>query len=322
MSENISLNIHYGPHYTAQDFDFLKERLRSQDTHVYIPELNGYSDNDVSGYNKVAQGNMKAYREVLRRINPASMFAAQLGALYASRKRVELIDMPAVEFYTNPTQIALLNRKAQVRTFQDYLENHYESVALDMSVSQQRDDVMVENLLNDLPDRIASNPKLNSLASVGILMTVGDLHQNLSSQLRDAPFTVHTNEVALSDRDASERYGLAIKRGETPTEAEHVEALSAALLSSYVFDESSARRRAIMNQLTDGIESDGARDIIRLRNIGTAAVHDFINVRIKEEDIDTEGWFTTIAPGSFVPYEPALSPVILNGRPAMTHSLF
>lgn len=321
--ENITLEVRLDPHNTRTDFAFFDDALKDG-VDIYIPEHNAYTQESAKGYKKIASGDSKVYQKVKERLNPDSMFAAQLSALFASRVQVELFDIPAAEYYANP--IALTQLKDREQGVNGSSVNHIVDrflTTLDLSsrTNTFRNEGIANNLITRLPGFVAQHPRLSQKDEVNVLVTMGDLHLQLPSLLGN-DFKVTSNEVIQSDLSAEEQCAVKTIYGEELVEGLVYQGVAAVMLSPYVHGESTAMYRKIMNKIVQGVESDEVAEILEARSRGINAVHGLLRDRIAYLGIDADRDFQLVKPGSYTQYVPRMVNERVKGRTVAVSSLF
>ncbi len=325
--DSIDLQIHYGPHLVSADFDFLDDAVRSNDTQIYVPEMNGYTAQDVAGFNKVANGDSKIYREAMGRMNPEGIQAAQLKALFASKKRVELLDMPAEQIYANPFQLALLTFQQQhaanpTSSYQEISMRFLESLYMEAHLSRKRDEVIAHNIIHELPKRIRTNPRLSKLGSVGVFMTLGDMHDGVTARLEAAGVPVTTNEIT-THKTAGEKAGMTLVAGDKITQSQIDESLASGRLIQHLRDKTSTNElRRVVNEMTQGFEQSDTEEVLRVHSMGSRAVHEYVRAQIKNRNISVSDGFEYVTPADMVPYTPAFVTTTIGGRTMTVASVF
>ncbi|CAN5149125.1 hypothetical protein BH09PAT3_BH09PAT3_2310 [soil metagenome] len=323
VQENISVEVHLGPHNTRTDFAFFENALKDG-VDVYVPEHNAYTQDDVHGYKKVASGDSKVYQKVRERLNPDSMFAAQFSALFASRVQVELFDVPAAEYYADSTALALLKdgeRGANGSSADETVERFLASADLSARTTNLRNEKIARNLVTRLPGFVAQHPRLAQKDQVNVLVTLGDLHFQVPTLLGDS-FAVSANEITQSDMAADEQCAVKMSLGEEIDEELVYRGAAAALLSPYVHGDDTAERRSTMNRIVQDAGQDEIEVILEARSGGPSVVHELLRSRLGYLGIEGGKDFQLTKPWAYAQYVPRMVNERVNGRVVAVSSLF
>lgn len=275
-SPEVHIHIHRSPHVTAADFEQLPELLKNRSFQIFSPESSGLDESFQRGMQKIASGDSKVYTDIQSRTDPESAWATLFRATFNSRKTIELFDATPEQERTEAAMRTYGARAvALTGDYQKFLDEARASTARLAEFIRLRDTTISENVATKLPEILDRSPKLRTLSTIGILLTLGDNHQLVDELLRSKGFTVTTNE--LPPLGISEEVGLRVLRGESFTDSDITKAGAYKLLRSFVSHTSTQELRATLNVCAETMDEQNITEILTLLNTeGSTGVHGYI----------------------------------------------
>ena len=184
----IYIRIFYGKHGTKEDAIIFSDELEKAD--VYIPELGGWNQEELSALHNVSFGKMTPEKYVNKFMPHSDYYffrLAELQLLYNSRKYITLIDIPQnhpiIKHYAE-LELPDINFN---KTFKENLllyRRYYEEKS---SLTKIRENFMfaqLQEFINTLRQNIKKNPKLfpreKIESGITILIFIGALHTRVS----------------------------------------------------------------------------------------------------------------------------------------------
>ena len=286
--ENIDIFIHRSPHTTAQDFDFFHDELRQPEFHVYAPESAGLDRHFQRGLEKIAKGDGKVYQEVMSRTNPDSMWGATFRGLFMSRKPIHLFDATEQQIAADPVLSSFGEYTQTPSSAAQVVQETRSHLLRGALYLAKRDTIIANNIEQWLPGVIGAHPRLRTLGTVGLYMTIGDNHQLVDQILMERGFRVHTNkDVILGPREAATNKYLMKQE---PDESEILRAAAMPFIRSFVAHKSTNKLRQILNDGLSDFQFDHLSDLLdEVRTNDLVAIHEYLGWLLTDNSIEESG---------------------------------
>lgn len=185
LPPNVSLTILFAPHMGREDVgDFSEFRRKVRRSDIFIPESIGWNLDVARNYAEVSKGNKSVYQALQKQIqeqiatrqNPSDFSLALFEALYASNRKIALIDIPASHELVPQILRPIAGKDLYAGSFEEGSSN-YSKFMQEMTLAQvHRDQYMLEAIGPTLDIALNRNPKLKSKSKVDVFMTLGSLH--------------------------------------------------------------------------------------------------------------------------------------------------
>lgn len=192
----IEIEIFYTPHGTREDARGLKERIQESD--IFIPEALGWNKEMLSIYRGLAEGQVSPPE--IQREGDGSFQTALFEAIWDSKKRIELIDVPDSEDLFGQIVLGLYKIKLKKKSASELISEWKEQLTEDADLQRKREEFMLERLL-ELKKRVAGGviAELKGKNPVKILLFLGAYHTQLLHALHKKGERVSRTEKALGN---------------------------------------------------------------------------------------------------------------------------
>ena len=184
----ISYHIFYAPHFTAKDFENLKNTFDKAD--IYVPELVGWDFRTKDQLNRLSQGEFTPEELAAKGfISNKSARFRQYQIIYNSKKPILFVDMPLQH-----KLIPISDRNDELGKeslglftkgdFKSSFKKIYQYTIAETDYEKKREELIKKNLEEEVKKFIKTDSKLKDKSDINVLLSLGAVHTGIYHKLK------------------------------------------------------------------------------------------------------------------------------------------